>query len=265
MTPDAGPFAAEDDGGGPRMTFLEHLEELRWAVLRSAAALAVVSVASFFAAKPLSQFLQWPLRRTGLAALPDGAVDLRLASLGPTDAFVAALKVSFLAGVAVALPYMLWELWRFISPGLYQKERRMAGPFVVAGVLLFFTGVSFAFAVVLPLGLRFMWTFTEYLGVRPVWALARYLGFASTMMLAFGLAFQLPIAILVLSKLGVVDPRTLGRKRPYAIVIILVAAAFLTPPDAMTQMLLAVPMMVLFEASVIVARIATRKKDGMAG
>ena len=266
---EAGSSPQSDEGdGGPRMTFLEHLEELRWAIVRSLAALFGVSVAAFFAAKPLSQFLQWPLRRVGLSATVEGGgagADFPLASLGPTDALMAALKMSFLVGVAVALPYVLWEVWRFVSPGLYNRERRLTGPFVLAGVLLFLIGVSFAFVVVLPLGLRFMWNFTEYLGVKPVWALASYLGFASTMMLAFGLAFQLPIVIIVLAKLGLVRPETLSKKRPYAVVLILVAAAFLTPPDVMTQALLAVPMMVLYEISVLAAFVVTRRRDRMAG
>jgi sec-independent protein translocase protein TatC len=168
-------------------------------------------------------------------------------------AFFVALKVSFFAGLLGAMPFILYQLWLFIAPGLYSNEKKMAIPFVVGGSVMFFIGVIFAYYIVTPFGFQFLITFGAFL-YTPLINIEDYVGFFTKIMLGFGMAFELPVFAYFLALLGLVTDRTLIDFFKYAIVIIFVAAALLTPPDILTQLLMAAPLIILYGVSILIVR-----------
>ncbi len=168
-------------------------------------------------------------------------------------AFFVALKVSFFAGLLGALPFILYQLWLFVAPGLYSNEKKMIIPFVVGGSIMFFIGVIFAYYVVTPFGFQFLITFGSFL-YTPLINIEDYVGFFTKIMLGFGLAFELPVFAYFLALLGLVTDRTLIDFFKYAVVIIFVLAALLTPPDILTQLLMATPLVILYGVSILIVR-----------
>ena len=168
-------------------------------------------------------------------------------------AFFVALKVSFFAGLLGAMPFILYQLWLFVAPGLYSNEKKMAIPFVVGGSVMFFTGVMFAYYVVTPFGFQFLITFGAFL-YTPLINIEDYVGFFTKIMFGFGLAFELPVFAYFLALLGLVTDRTLIDFFKYAVIIIFVAAALLTPPDILTQLLMAAPLIILYGVSILIVR-----------
>ena len=168
-------------------------------------------------------------------------------------AFFVALKVSFFAGLLGAMPFILYQLWLFVAPGLYSNEKKMAIPFVVGGSVMFFIGVMFAYYVVTPFGFQFLITFGAFL-YTPLINIEDYVGFFTKIMFGFGVAFELPVFAYFLALLGLVTDRTLIDFFKYAIVIIFVAAALLTPPDILTQLLMAAPLIILYGVSIFIVR-----------
>jgi sec-independent protein translocase protein TatC len=168
-------------------------------------------------------------------------------------AFFVALKVSFFAGLLGAMPFILYQLWLFVAPGLYSNEKKMAIPFVVGGSVMFFIGVMFAYYIVTPFGFQFLITFGAFL-YTPLINIEDYVGFFTKIMFGFGLAFELPVFAYFLALLGLVTDRTLIDFFKYAIVIIFVAAALLTPPDILTQLLMAAPLIILYGVSILIVR-----------
>lgn len=234
--------------------FLDHLEDLRVLILKILAAWGAASLLAFVLAGRVLAVVQWPLvRMVREWGLPEGEFVLR--SLSPPEVFLISLRLSILAGLIVALPLILYFLSRFLLPALKPEEKKYLVPAFVFGGALFFAGVVFAYTVVLPVGLRFFWAYTLRLGIRPEWTLANYIGMVGKLTLGFGLVFELPVVILLLAAIGIIDHRTLQRKRPYVMIGILVLAAVLTPPDVVTQVLMAVPLLILFEICVILAKI----------
>jgi len=177
---------------------------------------------------------------------------------GVTEAFFTYLKVSFLAGIFLSLPVIFYQLWAFISPGLYSKERMVIFPFVVFSTLFFVTGAAFGYFVVFPFGFQFLLGFATDT-IRPFPSLKEYLSFATKLLLAFGLVFELPLITYFLAKTGMITHRTLAKNRRYFIVLAFVGSAMLTPPDVVTQLLMAGPLLILFEISVMVARVFGRQ------
>lgn len=234
--------------------FLEHLEDLRRLLLKIFLAWGVASLAAFLLADRLFTLIQWPLQRTMAA----GGEKFVLRSLSPAEVFLASVKLSLLAGLIAALPLLLYLAARFILPALTSKERRYLLPAFTSGGGLFFAGVAFAYAVVLPLSLRFFRRYTERLGISPEWTVQNYLSLAARLLLGFGLVFEIPVVILLLAALGIVNYEMLKEKRPYVIVAIFIAAALLTPPDVVTQILMAIPLLILFEACLLVTRFINR-------
>lgn len=173
--------------------------------------------------------------------------------------FYAYLKVSLFAGVFVALPVVFYQLWGFVSPGLYKREKRMVLPMVAISTLLFVLGAGFCFYVMLPFALQYLIGYGEG-SITSLVSIGSYLSFAGFLMLAFGLAFQLPIVSYFLARMGVINARFLSKGRRYAVVVLLVVAAVLTPPDIFTQVMLFLPMQVLYEVSILVAWLAARPK-----
>jgi sec-independent protein translocase protein TatC len=224
-----------------KLSFFEHLAELRTRILWSVGAIGLGFLGTFYFSDRIIKFLARPLA-------------VKLAFLTPTEAFWANMKVAMICGLFVALPVVLYQVWAFVSPGLYQHERRYALPFVIIGTVFFAIGVSFAVWVVIPFALKFLLTYkTEDL--TPVISINSYVDFVLKFTLAFGLVFELPLAIILASRMGLVTPQFLAKNRKYAILANFVIAAILTPtPDIFNQTLMAGPLIILYEIGIIAAR-----------
>lgn len=237
-----------------KLPFTAHLEELRKRLIVCFIAIGVGFALSYGFKEKLFDILTRPL----IAAMQEGD---KLVYTGLPEAFFAYLKVAFLAGLMLAAPVILYEFWMFVAPGLYQKEKRLLLPFVFLSSFFFVGGALFGYFVVFPFGFQFFLSFSTET-IRPLPSMKEYLSLASMMLLAFGLIFELPLLITLLSRMGLVSVAFLKKNRKYAILLIFVVAAILTPPDAVTQILMAIPMMALYEISIIGARIFERKKPG---
>jgi sec-independent protein translocase protein TatC len=226
--------------------FIAHLIELRTRLLNSFVAVLLVFICLFPFARKLYALLAHPL----LAKLPKGG---QMIATDVTTPFFVPLKVAMMAALLIALPYVLYQLWRFIAPGLYSHEKRMVLPLVMASTLLFFCGMSFAYFVVFPVVFGFI-TANAPQGVAVMTDIEKYLSFVMTMFLAFGLTFQVPVAVVVLVHMGMVSVDKLKQARPYVIVGAFVVGAIFTPPDVVSQFMLATPLWLLYELGILVAK-----------
>lgn len=236
------------------MPFLDHLEELRTRLIWSLAAVGVASVAGFFVVTELHliRLLEAPIR--------DLLPAERLLFTNPTTPVVVTFKLSFVVGVILALPFLAYHAWSFFSPALHDNERRYVVPALWVAFLLFLAGLAMAYFVVLPLGLEFLLSFQAE-SLEPIITVDEYLRFATRMILAFGIIFEMPVVLVLLSFLGVVTPDGLRTYRRHAVVVIAGVAAILTPADIGTMMLMMGPMIALYEVSVwLVALIHRRRK-----
>ena len=230
-------------------TFISHLVELRQRLVRATAAvLAVFVVFAFFwpSAGTIYDFLAVPL----MGALPEGS---KMIATGVITPFVVPMKVSALAAFLVALPYVLYQAWAFVAPGLYEHEKKLALPLVVASTVLFITGVAFCYYFVFQSVFTFIHGFAPK-SITPAPDIDAYFSFVITMFLAFGVTFEIPVVVVVLVRMGIVSIEKLKEARPYAIVGAFVIAAVVTPPDVLSQFMLAVPMCLLYEAGIILGR-----------
>ena len=235
-----------------KIPFTEHLGELRDRLIRCFFAVGLGFVIAYYFKEKIFAVLTAPL----ISAMGQGS---KMIFTGLPEAFFTYLKVSLLAGLIIALPVIFYEFWMFISPGLYRKERKFLIPVVLLSIIFFVIGASFGYFVVFPFGFKFFLGFsTESIKAMP--SMKEYLGFASKMLLAFGLVFELPLVITFLSRMGIVSVDFLRKNRKYAILIIFTVSAILTPPDVATQIMMAGPLMILFEISIIGARIFQKKK-----
>lgn len=224
---------------------LDHLLELRRRILQSVLAVVLVFVLTAWFADELYQYVAEPL----LASLPAGG------SLIATDVatpFLTPFKLALVAAIVLAVPYLLWQVWGFLAPGLYRHEKRLVIPLLISSTLLFYVGIGFAYFLVLPVALAFL-TGTAPIGVTIATDIASYLDFVLTMFIAFGIAFETPVAIILLCWSGVASVEGLRRKRAYVIVGAFVVGMILTPPDVLSQILLAIPMWLLFELGLVIA------------
>jgi sec-independent protein translocase protein TatC len=228
-----------------------HLLELRARLLRAVGALLLVFVALVPFANRLYAWLAQPL----LAKLPPGS---ELVAIDVPSPFLTPVKLAFVAAVMLTMPVLLYQAWAFVAPGLYRHEKRYARPLLVAAVALFYTGCAFAYFLVLPMVFGFLTRVTPP-GVRMMTDISHYLDFVLVMFLAFGASFEVPVAVVVLVLLGIVTPKQLSEFRGYVVVGIFVIAAIITPPDVVSQLMLALPMMALYELGVIAARMVARK------
>jgi sec-independent protein translocase protein TatC len=231
-------------------SFLSHLFELRDRLLRAVIALVVVFVCLFPFAKDIYAFLAQPM----LAQLPPG---VQMVALEVTSPFFIPVKVTFLAALVIALPFVLYQVWAFVAPGLYAHEKKLVGPLVVASTVLFLCGMAFAYYLVFPLVFGVMKTFTPD-GVSWMPDIAAYFSFVVNLFIAFGITFEVPIAVVLLVKAGIVSVAKLREVRPYVIVGAFIIAAVVTPPDVLSQLLLALPLCLLYEVGIIVAAIISR-------
>lgn len=233
--------------------FLSHLIELRSRVVRAAISVLVV----FLALWPFMRQIFDALSRPMVNALPQGA---KLLATGVITPFLVPLKVTLFAAFLVASPFVLYQAWAFIAPGLYQHEKRLALPVIVSSVAMFFAGMAYCYFVVFRVIFRFISGFApENVSVSP--DIEQYFDFVLRMFLAFGLAFEVPIVVMLLVRFGITSVAKLRHVRPYMIVGAFVIAAVVTPPDVLSQMLLAVPLWLLFELGVLLATVVGTRKE----
>lgn len=242
--------------GDREQPFIAHLVELRNRLLRAVAAVLVVFVALVPFANRLYSLLAAPL----LAKLPQGT---QMVAIDVATPFLTPIKLAFFAAIFVAMPYLLFQAWAFVAPGLYRHEKRLATPLLVSAIVLFYVGCAFAYFLVMPVVFGFL-TATVPEGVAMMTDISHYLDFVLVLFLAFGLCFQVPVAVVILVILGVATPATLVRSRPYVIVGAFVVGAVLTPPDVLSQVMLAVPMCLLYEVGILAARAITRDREARA-
>jgi sec-independent protein translocase protein TatC len=237
---------------GEEQSFVSHLVELRSRLLRALVGVGVVFLCLFPFANPIYSFFAGPLKEH----LPAGSSMIAIDVASP---FLIPFKLVLLLSIVVSVPWILYQMWAFVAPGLYSHERRAAFPILIFSSLLFYAGMAFAYYVMFPLAFDFLMG-TAPAGVEVMTDISRYLDFVILIFLAFGLSFQVPIVTVVLVSLGAITPQDLAAKRPYVIVGAFVIGAFLTPPDVISQTLLAVPIWILFEIGLVVARIMVSKK-----
>ena len=249
------------------MTFLEHLEELRWHIVRSAIAVLVFAIAAFvfknivfdviFLGPSHHDFITNRLLCSIGICLNQKAI--QLINFEMAGQFLTHIKISIIAGIVIAFPYIVFEIWRFIRPALYSDEKRITRGIILIIWLLFFVGIAFAYFVICPLSVNFLINYQVTEQAENTIKIMSYVSTIASISLAGGILFQLPVAIFFLSKVGIVTPEILKHYRRHALVIILVLSAIITPPDVFSQILVSVPILVLYELSIIISRRITKK------
>jgi sec-independent protein translocase protein TatC len=246
-------FREIDDEPKP---FLDHLEELRFMLIKMAITLAAAMTLAFLGRSYLFAVIQHPLVMVDASRLSN------LQSLGVVDSFSISLNLAFYAGLVLSFPFLLFFLAEFVLPALTTAERKYLWPAAAIGFGLFLSGVLFSYFVVLPQTLNFFYHDAESLGWKPTWTVGEYYSFTTQFVIAFGLAFELPVVVLLLVKLGILDLAALKRLRPYAFIAVMIFAAVLTPTtDMVTMLLMGVPMYLLYELCIFIAAIMERRAN----
>lgn len=269
---------SEEEGGevGKEMSFIGHLEELRWHVIRAGASILIFAIIAFVYIQEIYHYVIiapakpdfWTYKMlcklsviVGYDELCVKALNFELQTIGMGDQFTMSMTSSVIAGLVFAFPYAFWEVWRFIRPGLKASERRSARGAVFYVTFLFFSGVLFGYFIVTPLAINFLANFTLDPSIINQFSIASYISLVATLTLACGIAFQLPIVVFVLSKVGVLTPSFMREYRKHAMIVILIVAAVITPsPDIYSQILVAIPLFLLFEISILVSAKVEREK-----
>ncbi|MBN1493302.1 MAG: twin-arginine translocase subunit TatC [Candidatus Omnitrophica bacterium] len=224
-----------------KLTFIDHLDELRKRILICLAAVCIFAIAGYVFSEKILVLLKGPARGT----------IAEFYFFTPQAAFLIKIKIAFFAGLVLALPVLFYQTWAFVVPGLLDKERRVLMPMSVLATMLFLSGALFCYYIVLPIGLRFLIGFGGA-ELSPMIDVETYLQFVTTLIIIFGLIFLMPIVVFILAKLNIVSPAALAAKRGYVLIAIFVIAAVVTPPDVITQVVLALPMWILFELSILI-------------
>ena len=233
-------------------TLISHLIELRQRLLKSVVAVLIAFVPCAIYANQLFTLVATPL----IEKMPQGASLIATSLVAP---FMAPFKLALFVALFVAMPYVLYQVWAFVAPGLYKREKRFAVPLVVSSIVLFYGGVAFAYFVVFPLMFAFLTT-TAPVGVQVMTDMTNYLDFVLLLFFAFGIAFEVPVAVVLLAATGLVRIETMTKNRGYVILGIFIIAAFLTPPDALSQTFMAGPMYLLYELGIVLSRILLKEK-----
>ena len=243
-----GPETPSEPEGEIRASFFDHLTELRTRIIWSLIPAGVGLAISLYFTNAVMRFLSRHLKT-------------ELVFTTPTEAFWTYMKVAMIMGVFIATPVILWNVWAFVAPGLHKHERKYAVPFILVGSFLFLAGGAFALFVIIPFAINFLVSFGQEQGLKPMITISSYIDFIIKFTLAFGVVFELPVVITLLSMLGLVTPQFLSKNRKYAILINFIIAAVLTPtPDVVNQTLMAGPLCILYELGIVSARIFGRKK-----
>ncbi len=239
----------EESKGEKVMPFLDHLEELRSRLIKSIVAIFVATIGCYFFSKDIMAILTRPFPS-----------QQKLIFLAPTEAFVVHLKLALFAGIFVALPYLFYQLWQFVVPGLFEKERKYVPLVVFFSTFFFVSGAAFCYFVIIPFGLNFLlgWggdSLDASITIR------EYLKFVTMLVMVFGIVFELPLLSFFLTKMGMLTPEFMRKNRRYGIVLTFILAAILTPPDIVTQLFLAGPLLILYEISIMVSKFTLKKSD----
>lgn len=257
------------------MSFLDHLEELRWHIIRSTIAIIAAATIAFLGKNFLFDELIFGPTKTdfftydflcrassiiGYDSFCNTAFDFEVQSRTMAGQFSAHIWTSITFGFVVAFPYVLYEFWKFVSPGLYSKERKNSKGFIFFSSLLFFMGVLFGYYVICPLSINFLGTYSVADQVHNDFDLNSYIGLVRASVLASGFIFELPIIIYYLTKIGLVTPQFLKNNRKYALVIVLIIAAIITPPDVASQIIVAIPVIILYQVSILISKIVIKKQ-----
>ncbi len=243
----------EESGQSKAGSLMSHLVELRDRVVRMVLAVLVLFMGMFYWANDVYIYLAEPLTRH----MPEGATMIAIDVASP---FLTPFKLVLMLAVFLAMPVILYQLWAFVAPGLYATEKRIAGPLLVSSILLFYGGVAFAYYVVFPLVFGFFTTVGPEI-VNISTDIGRYLDFVLALFFGFGLAFEVPIATIILVAMGLTTPQKLGEKRPYIVVGAFILGMLLTPPDLISQVLLALPILILFEAGLIASKMIFKDRE----
>lgn len=257
------------------MSFLDHLEELRWHLIRSTIAVVVLAALAFifkdfifgtliFGPKQ-PDFITYRLfcnlaQSLGMDTFCFQEMPFRIQSRTMAGQFSAHMWTSIYAGIIVAFPYILYEMWRFISPGLREKERKSSRGFIFIASVLFFLGVLFGYYLITPLSINFLGNYTVSKEVFNDFDLDSYISLVRTSVLACGIVFELPILMYILTKIGLVTPESLRKYRKFALIIVLVLSAVITPPDIVSQIIVAIPILILYEVSIYISKIVVRNQ-----
>ncbi len=238
------------------MPFLDHLEEFRNRLIKSIIAVAIGMILCLFFSKQLLTILLWPTTRVN--------VPLEIQVLKVQGMFMVTLEIAFFGGIILGLPFIIFQLWMFVAPGLYAHEKKYVPRIIISATTLFLLGVIFAYFIIIPFALEF------FIGLAPENVKANiaidfYVGFVVRILAVFGLIFQLPILSFFLSQLGILKAQFMRKYRRHAIVVIFIVAAILTPPDPFTQTLLAIPLIILYEISIFISQWAEKSKQKKAG
>ena len=242
-----------EDVQDQKMSLTEHLIELRKRISRALIAVGIVFFACYYYKDWIFDIVSKPLT----SALPKNSY---LIYTGLTEAFFVYMKLAFFSSVIITSPFILYQIWKFIAPGLLPDEKKLVVPFVISSSLLFVSGILFGYFIALPPAFEFFVSFnSKYL--QAMISFSQYLSLFVTFLLGFGLSFELPVFIFFLAKLGIVNSKMLSKQRRYAILVIFIVAAILTPsPDALSQILMAIPLLFLYEVSIVVAKYVEKKK-----
>jgi len=256
--------AEEDDEFGidpKRMTFLEHLLELRWRLMICIGTVVLATIIFFVALRgTIFEWLRYPIVRACQINGKINAEDLLFVRT-PTSLFMASVYYCLLGAVAVTIPVTVWQLWAFVAPGLKRKERRIIGPAIVSAMVLFLGGAAFAYYVVIPIMLQFFLQDTQWMGAKPLWDIAETVKLEALMMLVLGVTFEMPLLIVALTKIGIVSPKFLAKYRRHAILVIFIIAALITPTqDPVTLGLVAGPLVLLYELGLQASRLFKPKR-----
>ncbi|MDA9843535.1 twin-arginine translocase subunit TatC [Flavobacteriaceae bacterium] len=259
------------------MSFLDHLEELRWHLIRSVLAIvSVATVAFIFKDFIFDVLLFGPKNKDFITyrwfcsisqTLGQGSsfcieeLPFRIQSRTVAGQFSAHLWTSVLAGFIVSFPYIIYEFWKFISPGLYEKERKNARGFIFIASFLFFVGVLFGYYIVTPLSINFLGNYSVSSEIFNDFDLSSYIGLLRASVLAAGIIFELPIIIYFLTRVGIITPEFLKKNRKISLVLVLSLSAIITPPDVVSQIIVSIPILILYEVSILIAKIVTRNQD----
>ena len=238
-------------------TLISHLLELRDRLLRAMMAVGIAFLPCVFYSNDIFTFVAQPL----LAKLPPGS---NLIATGVMSPFTTPFKLSFFVALLAAIPYVIYQLWAFVAPGLYRNERRFAVPLLLSSILLFYVGVAFAYYFVFPVMFQFFAATTPK-GVAMMTDINQYLDFVLTMFFCFGVAFEVPVAVVLLVVMGIVRLESLKKNRGYVLIGIFILAALLTPPDAISQCSLAIPMYLLYEGGILMAGVLSRARSAGGG
>ena len=257
------------------MSFLDHLEELRWHLVRSTFAIVIVGIVAFIfkgfifdvlifgPSRP--DFATYRLfcdvsRSMGMEAFCFNEMPFRIQSRTMSVQFSAHMWTSIYAGIIIAFPYILYEFWKFISPGLKENERSSSRGFIIIASLLFFLGVLFGYYVITPLSINFLGSYQVSEKVINSFDLDSYISLVRTSVLASGIIFELPIIIYILTKIGLVTPEALRKYRKFSLIIVLVVSAIITPPDVASQIIVAIPILILYEVSIYISKMVIKKQ-----